>query len=606
MFLFVSVLSGQEMLIPLSGLHMGAGDQTAARSRLKIDNVDTLELPFFDDFSRKGIVPDQNIWTDKYAYINNSYADDPVTIGVATFDAIYSDGNLNGNTKEPFPSDFLTSKSINLNYPGRSDIFLSFFYQPEGLGDEPETGDSLLVDFFDMAQDQWVTVWSDTGRQSEGFQQVFIPVRDERYLKKGFRFRIKNLASLPKSQSFPSKNVNVDHWNVDYLYLDTARRPSITAVNDVAMISSLGSLMKEYEAIPWSHFKRAFTTHIQPQLSIIYRNNDTTARNVTRMLEITDLTEYKKEKFTEGTVNVLAGEKDTCVFNYNFPFIFYEADSVLFDIRSYLVTDELDYKWNDTVHRYQEFYNYYAYDDGSAELGYGLNGEGTINARVAYRFKSFEQDSLRGVQMYFNRILDDVGSDYFILGIWGHNPVTNLPGDLRYSQLGAKPQFGNELNEYKIYEFDSVLAIDDIFYVGWIKTTEDMLNIGFDRNTDNQDKIYYNLGQEWTKTSYHGSLMIRPLLGKEIVYPASIPSITPDQLNLYPNPAYDHIRIEPSAQLSDQGFIARIYNMQGMLVRETVRFEDGIDLGGLPSGIYLLNLKNRSGQHLSRKFLIQK
>ncbi len=612
LFLPVPVLSGQEVLIPLSGLHSGtglhggAGQPSSDHGRLKVGNVDTLELPFFDDFSRKGFIPDQNIWTDQYVYINNSYAEDPVTVGVATLDAIYSDGSLNGDSKDPFPSDFLTSKSINLNYPGRNDVYLSFFYQPQGLGDAPERGDSLMVDFFDIEQEQWITVWSDTGRQSEDFRQVFIPVRDERFLKKGFRFRIKNLASLPKSQSYPSKNVNVDHWNIDYIYLDTARRNNITAVNDVAMLSSLGSLITEYEAIPWRHFKRAFTTHIQSRLPIIYRNNDTTARNVTRMLEITDLTEYKKEKFSEGAVNIQAGAKDTCIFSYSFPFIFYEADSVLFEMRSYLVTDELDYKWNDTIHRYQEFYNYYAYDDGSAELGYGLSGEGTINARVAYRFKSFEKDSLRGVQMYFNRILNDVGSDYLILGIWGHNPVTNLPGNLRYSQLGAKPMFGNELNDYKIYEFDSVLAIEDIFYVGWIKTTEDMLNLGFDRNIDNQDKIYYNLGQEWTRSSFHGSLMIRPLLGKEIVYPAASPSITPGQLNLYPNPAYDHIRIEPSAELADKGFTARIYNMQGMLVRETSRFENGIDLSSLPAGIYLLSLRNRSGQQLSRKFLIQK
>ena len=612
LLIITSALSAQEVLIPLQEPHRerdlppGIQGQYQKKGNLKVTDVDTLRLPFFDDFSRKGSLPDQNIWTDQYVYINNSYPINPITIGVATFDILYSDGTLNGDSKDPFPSDFLTSKPINLEYPGRNDIYLSFFYQPQGMGDNPEKGDSLLVEFFAPGSQEWATVWSDTGSQAEDFKQVFIPVRDERYLKKGFRFRFKNYASLPKSQSFPSKNSNVDHWNIDYVYLDTARRANITAVNDVAMTSSLGSMMKEYEAIPWSHFKRAFRTHIQPQMPIIYRNNDTTARNVTRILEITDLTEYQTEKFSEGAVNIAAGEQDTCMFTYTFPFVFYEADSVLFEVRSYLVTDELDYKWNDTVQRYHEFYNYYAYDDGSAENGYGLRGEGTINARVAYRFRSFEEDSLRGVKMYFNRVLDDVGSDYFILAIWAHDPVTNLPGRLRYSQLGAKPLFGDELNDYIIYEFDSVLAVKETFYVGWIKTTEDMLNVGFDMNIDNRHNIFYNLGQEWVNTSFHGSLMIRPLLGKEIVYPATLPSITEDQLRLYPNPASDHIRIEPAELLSEKGYTARIFDMQGRLVKETGRFEYGIELGELPPGIYLLSLRSRSGHQIGRKFMIQR
>ncbi len=55
-------------------------------------------------------------------------------------DAIYSDGTLNGSSSLPFESDFLTSVPINLDYPGRTDIYLSFFYEPMGLGDIPEVG----------------------------------------------------------------------------------------------------------------------------------------------------------------------------------------------------------------------------------------------------------------------------------------------------------------------------------------------------------------------------------------------------------------------------------------------------------------------------------
>ncbi len=81
------------------------------------------------------------------------------------------------------------------------------------------------------------------------------------------------------------------------------------------------------------------------------------------------------------------GEKHEYEFPFNYPFDETNYDSAIFSIRSFLVTDEDDYKWNDTITRYQVFNNYYAYDDGTAEAGYGLSGEGTAGAAVAYRFE---------------------------------------------------------------------------------------------------------------------------------------------------------------------------------------------------------------------------
>ena len=58
----------------------------------------------------------------------------------------------------------------------------------------------------------------------------------------------------------------------------------------------------------------------------------------------------------------------------------------LFRITSILKTDEFDPKGNDTMVYYQIFKNYFAFDDGSAEAGYGINGLGSRNAMFAYRF----------------------------------------------------------------------------------------------------------------------------------------------------------------------------------------------------------------------------
>lgn len=52
----------------------------------------------------------------------------------------------------------------------------------------------------------------------------------------------------------------------------------------------------------------------------------------------------------------------------------------------------------------QGFYNYFAYDDGTPEFGYGLE---PARAMLAYQFRLVTMDTLSGVQLYFNRTLND-------------------------------------------------------------------------------------------------------------------------------------------------------------------------------------------------------
>ena len=47
-------------------------------------------FPFFDDFSNSNISYDN--WTDRSTLINNSYAINPISSGVATFDGLDSNG----------------------------------------------------------------------------------------------------------------------------------------------------------------------------------------------------------------------------------------------------------------------------------------------------------------------------------------------------------------------------------------------------------------------------------------------------------------------------------------------------------------------------------
>jgi hypothetical protein len=602
------IASPQEFLIPvIPNISNTGGVQVTHPNNLKASVFDTLELPFFDDFSKNSEFPDNELWTDTYAFINNSYSDNPVSIGIATLDAINSEGTLNGETGTPFPSDYLTSMPINLNYPGRTDIYLSFFYQPQGLGDEPEEWDSLIVEFYSPSRNEWRQVWSTEGRPAEPFNQVFIPVSDTIYQQTGFRFRFMNYASLPKSQSFPSYNSNVDHWNIDYVCLDTARSPSNNAIPDVSMITNLQSLLKNYEAIPWRHFSpNVFNIEIRNNLKITYRNNDTLTRNVTRFLKITDLVTDDIYLLNGGAVNVEKGVLGEYEFAFSYPFDFYEMDSTVFEVKSYLKTDPDDYKQNDTVVNYQVFHDYYAYDDGSAEFGYGISGEGTQNAALAYQFNSYEKDTLRAVRMYFNRSLEDISQDYFLLSVWDNDDDLDRPGELIYSMQGYRPEYQDDLNKFHTYTFDTILLVSEIFYVGWIQTTTDLLNIGFDRNKNNRNKIFYNLGQEWKNSSFNGSLMIRPVLGKELGWPVSVSQLPETDIRIYPNPASDFVRVTIPVEYETQPFNISIYTLQGSLVYQNQSSDKMINVNNLLPGMYLLRIDLNGMKSVTAKLLISR
>ena len=70
-----------------------------------------------------------------------------------------------------------------------SHVYFSFLYQPQGYGDAPESGDSLILEFYAVDLDQWKRVWSANGSPSADFKMVNIRIDNPDYLKKGFQFR---------------------------------------------------------------------------------------------------------------------------------------------------------------------------------------------------------------------------------------------------------------------------------------------------------------------------------------------------------------------------------------------------------------------------------
>ncbi|MBQ4476890.1 MAG: T9SS type A sorting domain-containing protein [Bacteroidales bacterium] len=571
-----------------------------AKYGYKVATSDTLELPFFDDFSASYMYPDSSKWDDRYAYINNSVGKNPISIGVATLDALDEYGRVYATLPIGMSdvADYLTSKPINMQRNASDSIYLSFFYQCGGNGNMPELRDSLVLQFYSVAEDEWHSVWKvGGGAVMSNFEQVLIPVRDSIWLQKGFRFRFLNYVSISSNYE-PSWQSNVDQWNLDFIILDTNRTYDDTIIEDVAMIKNVGPFLKDYRQVPWSHFLHKGRTAVYDSITFSYANLQDATHNINRQYDVYDKDEtsslipartYIDYHCGDDSENINANEEIsyTKKFCYFFNDESYQAeDSAKFLIRANLRTDVAQvreyYRWNDTVRFYQDFKNFYAYDDGTAEKGYGISGQGTANASLAYKFEPYMTDTLYGVYIYFNRTQNDGNVKYFYLTVWENN--NGVPGDTIVSRLGVRPSFANELNGYVYYPLDTAVVINGPFYVGWIKTTNDMLNCGLDTENDAHDKIFYNVSGTWQNSIISGALMIRPVFGYELRQDASAPieHIAP-QCSIYPNPATTEIYIENNYDFSG----VMIYDNLGRLVMQSGS-ETIINVSGLPEGTYFV------------------
>lgn len=141
----VSGVQAQERLYDLTVNHRLSDYEKYMRSDRYASRAagDTLDLPFFDDFSEPfsrlrnlgDDYPNPDRWIGNTVYINNHMAINPISQGVATFDGLDEMGRAYGfGFSLPSDADSLTSKPIRLSgtLPDSS-VVLSFYYQAQEL-----------------------------------------------------------------------------------------------------------------------------------------------------------------------------------------------------------------------------------------------------------------------------------------------------------------------------------------------------------------------------------------------------------------------------------------------------------------------------------------
>lgn len=590
-----------------------------------------LTLPFWDDFStiRSGYV-NPLLWQfGTSVWVNDGMGINAPSMNVATFDGLDSLGkpyNVNDVLAKGF-ADKLISQPIQLDLVSASErlgVALTFFYEFRGNGEAPDPGDLLSL-AFKNDQGTWDPIWSieNTGTLApDKFIRVTIPITDDKYFHDAFQFRFQNFARL----SGP-----YDTWHLDYIYISNGKSqstPVFPLFPDRTIAIPFTSIFKKYRAMPIGHFFADPSGNlINPSITITNLRQDQVAGNgqpvsysTTARIAMTkegepdvvlnpvldvnvnigsELTFAEQKVVTLQTLpDVASWDEAADSINIKLNILFDTGDDKIktptegdydFD-----VFNPITFKSNDSVSATYVLHNYYAYDDGSAEYGAGLNQPG---AELAYRFDMATPtpDTIVAVDMYFPRFGDESNQ---IIQLKILRELSTNAFDVLYQ--GNIPIQRGSNNTFWRAPLPEAVVVREKFYIGWRQLSSAVIAVGLDKNTDSGDQIYSNINAAWVQnTTLKGSLMIRPIFGSGQVIINQAESKTP--ASIYPNPTTSSFYITGRPQhISLMDLSGREMAIRKEYEADRVR----VTVSQPASGLYILRTFENSQWH-SYKLVVE-
>jgi len=609
---------GGEQILPLEGnpvlMTPNVRKELLDRQR-QLPRGHTISLPFFDDFYASGPYPDPVKWIGNDVYINATYPISPPSINVATFDGIRADGSPYSTAINAIGfCDSLRSQPFNLSgLSNADDIFLSFFFQSQGYGEMPDRGfDFLKVDYLNQTG-TWVEQWRGEADSVRPFKQFFLPVKDG-FLYDGFQFRFIRFGRLTG---------NVDHFHIDYVRLDKDRDTIFEKnITDMAYQSMPSGLLKSYYVMPYSQFD---TADLSNQHNVVVRNNF--INFTTDIVDFWDANEVASAtplgNFNGPSRDFLALTDNPISYNiFEIPTTF-TGDTVRvrvdysFDCSAESALSP-EIKANNFISREQVFSNFFAYDDGTAELAYRI--EDAPGAKIAVKYHMNKPDTLRAVKFHVANYNTNLSQAIFSVVVWkglgtGGESDTILYKEDFVKVADLKKEAGNGLNDFSYYalkkEFITEEGLDELiiegdYYVGFVLTNTGIMNFGFDINTDGSAQHFVNYGAVWEKSLFKGSIMINPVIGKELPWqltPVNEYTSLLQDFIIYPNPSSSLIYLK-YGQIDARH--VKVIDMTGKIALTQDLYGNMISIRDLAPGMYTAILENKDKIPVAQsRFLIQ-
>ncbi|MEJ2005963.1 MAG: T9SS type A sorting domain-containing protein, partial [Cyclobacteriaceae bacterium] len=508
--------------------------------------------------------------------------------------------------------DSLSSRRIDLSgYSFADEIYMSFFYQAGGIGDQPDDGDdSLRLEFY-AVDGQWKSVWPLEGQlEYDGeFHQVILPIESDEFMHENFRFRFQSVGNLTGMY---------DIWNIDYIYINRNRSPFDTSYPDRAINEPLSAFLQAYYTVPYTHYTAA--ENRQPNFWIRSLVSGPLVQNKAYFylfnydIDVADslgnVTSFSDSQLVEPFESPIGiGETEEVILRQPLPDFsdIPEADSARVRIEIILDAEDnktiaeggdydpskyapIDFRQNDTLRSTFYLTDYYAYDDGVAEAAAGLNFAGDF---IAVQFELLTDSAqLTAVDMYFPFTGTEPAGRTIDIMVW--QDENGFPAEVLHRQQVVVQRNGG-LNNLIRYDLDKAVFVEGSYFVGYRQNTNGDMGLGLDLNNFSGERIFYNLDEIWEQnTLVNGSIMLRPVFGVlEIDEVVSSEKPINEDFQVWPNPGNGIFNVQGDVHS------IRIYNLRGVVIKEITgtpaQSSYRIDLRQYAPGIYILQAETMTG-----------
>ena len=150
------------------------------------------------------------------------------------------------------------------------------------------------------------------------------------------------------------------------------------------------------------------------------------------------------------------------------------------------------------------------------------------------------------IDIYFNPFINNTSIYTFNLYVWSDASGVPAIVPLYIGTRNDSPSYsGVTYNQFIRYKLEAPLYLNPgKFYVGFKQNTTQFLNVGVDKNTNSQTKIFYNVTGSWNASPFFGSLMLHPVFGSAAEFSGISEALTTNEIVVYPNPANDRLYLK--------------------------------------------------------------
>ncbi len=562
-FLVILGVSAQEVLIR-EARNVGSTKQHTGSFKTLKTTADTLQLPFTEHFKQSSYEVNPFKWISAGVKVHFKGACVP-DYGFAILDGSDSLNLPYTPLQQDYGrSDSLTSACIDLSaYSPADSLYLSFFVQNGGSYEPAEAQDSLILEF-KTSDSSFAEVWNAVGTDLPQNQarEIMIPLLDSAYFLPCFQFQFLRAGS---------RNGRYDNFILDAIRLDKNR-----TFDDTLKIASLQAVLSSPFSNGYNLPLKHHNVDTLLPLQITFFNNRGNPVNLNLQENVSEI--QNNQFNSNNSLNISIST--TCADTQNVG----NKTAVSLTQNAKFSYDFI--QGNDTINVTFGIDSVWAYDDGSAESAYGI----TEAASFGQTYTLLQPDTLKAVGISFAPSQYKFNQKAFVLEIRARDANGNI--DTVLHSQNVRLGTGKAPDEFVRYPLDSLLPLPEKFFIAVRQYDANPLGIGFDLDTDNSDKIFYQKNGIWRQTSYKGTLMIRPefLGGASSKLPAKLLSQQSHRIiKIFPNPSEDVLRIAIPDKKPAETVHFSLFSPTGRLILTGTGEE--LNLSALPKGTYILRIE---------------